>query len=503
MTSTDASPQQELVIRLAQGAKLAGGRALQVGGCVRDEFLGIQPKDIDLEIFGVPPEKMVSLMTGTGAQVLQVGRSFPVWKMWTNRMGAGDALDVALPRRERKTGNHHTDFAVEADPSMSFEEASTRRDFTINAIAKDPLTGKILDPHGGRRDLESRVLRHVSPRFAEDPLRVLRGMQFAGRFELTADPSTIAFCQGLSAEGLVDIRIFEEWKKLLLKSKKPSLGLGFLCDTGWDRHFPELAALKGVQQNPRWHPEGDAFVHTGHCLDAFAARRTGNEEKDTLVGFAVLTHDFGKATHTQFQDGNWTSHGHEEAGAAPTRSFLGRMTSQTSLIHGVVALVERHMTPHNLAKEAAKRTDPAALDASVRRLALSLAKEGVTLEDLARVCECDKAGRPPLPPHSESVAWLRSRAAAAQILHDQPKALLQGRDLIALGLSPGIGFKSILGEAFERQIQGDIVTHEQAVLFAQGMIAGTIPPSASIEDDLAVAAKAATKALSAIPSVHP
>lgn len=390
--------------------------------------------------------------------------------MWNDEMGTENAIDVALPRRARKSGDPDTGCSVVLDPGMTFTEAASGRDFTMNAIGLDPLTEEVIDPHSGVADILNRVLRHVSLRFAEDPLRVLRGMQFCGRFNLTAHPETIRFCRGLNADGISSERFLEEWKKLILKAKVPSKGLQFLALTGWDRYFPELAALKGVPQEPEWHPEGDAWIHTGHCLDAFAKRRTGDEQKDLRVGLAVLCHDFGKATHTKITNGRVTAHGHEEAGEAPAEVFLRRMTDQTDLIQAIKVLVGRHMVPGSLHKEALKRGKPEAMDASIRRLALQLSKEGSSLDDLALVCECDRAGRPPLPEHSPAIEWLRSRAQIIQVLHEKPKALLQGRDLIALGLAPGIEFKTILDETFRRQIDGQIKDHDGAVQFARNWI---------------------------------
>ena len=462
---------QKLVVALAETARSRGGRALLVGGCVRDHILGIEPKDLDVELFGVSEAESQRVLGSVAQHVVRVGRSFPVFKAWDDEMGAGNAVDVALPRREVKTGDRHSDFAVQVDPAMPFAEAAARRDFTINAISMDPLTGELIDPHGGVGDLRNGILRHVSDRFAEDPLRVLRGMQFCGRFGLEADPSTISFCRGLDAGEMFPERIFEEWQKFILKSKVPGKGLGFLEATGWDRHFPEVAALKGVKQDPAWHPEGDADIHTRLCLDAFAKRRVGDPEKDLRVGLAVLCHDFGKATHTQFVDGKWTSHGHAEAGAGPTATFLRRMSDQTALVDGVTVLVTNHMLPGTLHKETKSAGDPASMDHVVRRLALKLGRVGTSIDELCTVVECDKAGRPPLPEHSAGAEWLRSRAEAACVLHEKPKTLLMGRDLIDLGLRPGVGFKPVLEEAFNRQMSGEIKTHEDAVAFAQSWLA--------------------------------
>lgn len=446
-----------------------------VGGCVRDRLYGVEPKDVDVEVFGVGEDRLAAMLSEVAPHVLKVGRSFPVWKIWGGATSQDQAIDVALPRKEIKTGEHHTAFAVEADPGLSFGEAAERRDFTINAMAVDPLTDELLDPHGGRADFEIGQLRHVSEKFSEDPLRVLRGMQFCGRFSLTAHPDTIELCRTLTPQGLSRERLFEEWKKFLLKSKSPSKGLRFLAQTGWIKHFPELAALDGIQQDPHWHPEGDALAHTAHCLDAFAQKRTGDPVRDLRIGFAVLCHDFGKATHTQFIDGRWRSRGHEEAGGKPTQKFIGRMTEQSELIHSVCALVVRHMSPKAYYASVKKSGNLMSMDSAIRRMAVGLSNEGASIEDLCLVCECDMAGRPPNPPLSPETAWLRDRARQVNVLRNRPESLLLGRDLIALGQSPGPKFKELLDAAFQRQLSGELKSKEEALAMVQVWIETGVP----------------------------
>lgn len=473
-------PVIELVRKIALLAKRDGGRVLMVGGCVRDEIMGIAPKDIDIEMFGIHEAQVQSVLDKVdGVHSARVGRSFPVWKVWTDQTGAGDAVDLALPRSEIKLGDHRRDFAVKLDPQMSVADASSRRDFTINAIAKDPLTGEVIDPHNGARDLRQGILRHVSGHFVEDPLRVLRGMQFCGRFNLTAAPETVDLCRTLSIDGLSRERIFEEWRKFILKSKTPSKGLDFLEQTEWLRHFPELHSLIGVPQSPRWHPEGDVWTHTKHCLDAFAQRvpMLPKEEDNLVVGLAVLLHDTGKVTHTsKNEEGEWVAHGHESAGEKTTRSFLGRMTQETDLINDVVALVQSHMVPRHLYEMVEATRDPNHADRALRRLSRK-----VKLGQLVQVCRCDKAGRPPLPPDDPASDWLWSKAAEMSILSSQPKPFLLGRDLIAMGQTPGPAFKVILGSLFERQLDGSILSREEALAAAREMISGEKSPLTKAE----------------------
>ncbi len=243
----------EKITGLAEIIKRNGGRAMLVGGCVRDALMGVEPKDWDLEIYGIEPSKLREILDGFG-KVDAVGEAFTVYKI-------GDDLDVALPRRERKTGRGHKGFVVEGDPQMSFAEAAKRRDFTVNAIMQDALTGEIIDVYNGRADIENKILRVVSNEtFAEDSLRVLRAAQFAARFEFTIEPETIEICRQIDLTDLPKERIWGELEKLLLKSAKPSIGLQYFYDLNIAAQlFPELVALVGVPQESTWHPEGWLF----------------------------------------------------------------------------------------------------------------------------------------------------------------------------------------------------------------------------------------------------
>jgi tRNA nucleotidyltransferase (CCA-adding enzyme) len=448
----------ELVAVISQ----AGGRPLLVGGCVRDALLGTQPKDIDIEVYDLEAERLVGALR-QHFQVISVGQSFGVFKI------RGHDIDVSLPRRETKAGLGHRGFDVWGDPRMPLAEAAARRDFTINAIYWDPCTGELLDPHGGRRDLAGRVLRHTSPAFAEDPLRVLRAMQFAARFLLEPAPETIALCRQITPEGLPAERIFEEWAKLIRKGASPSLGLRFLRDCGWVRYFPELAALIGVPQDPQWHPEGDVWTHTLHCLDAFARQRTGDVWEDLVVGLAVLCHDLGKAVTTRTEeDGRLHAYGHESAGVPLAQTFLERMTRHKELIESVLPLVELHMRPGELWRAQAS-------DAAVRRLAQRVGR----IDRLVRVDAADRGGRPPLPCDAASGLWLLERAKALALKDSAPKPILYGRHLLNLGMTPGPAFRLLLDAAFEAQLDGAFANEADGLVWLQAAMArghGTPPP---------------------------
>src|SRR5438270_5850190 len=225
------------IFELARAVREEGGRALLVGGCVRDELMGQQPKDWDLEVYGIEPARLREILDRFGT-VNVVGEAFTVYKL-------GPHLDISIPRRERKTGRGHRAFFIEGDSSMSIEEATSRRDFTVNAILQDPLTSEVIDPFAGEKDIDAKVLRAVSPKtFSEDSLRVLRAAQFAARFEFDIDPATVDLCRAIDLSDLPAERIWGEIEKLLVRAPRPSTGFDWLRNLGAiDQLFPELKAL--------------------------------------------------------------------------------------------------------------------------------------------------------------------------------------------------------------------------------------------------------------------
>ncbi len=428
----------------------AGGQPRLVGGCVRDWQLGLEPKDFDVEVYGLDYEAMGRALAAFGPTDV-VGRSFGVLKV---RMGDSE-YDFSLPRRESKTGAGHRGFAVAPDPALTEAEAAARRDFTVNAIVYDPLEDRILDFHHGIADLRKKVLRHTGPAFTEDPLRVLRAFQFAARFEFTLAPETAALCRSISATHaeLPLERVWGEWDKWATKSVKPSIGLLVLKQAGWLKHYPEIAALDGLPQEPEWHPEGDVFIHTGCCLDALVGLdswRNGSPATRRLLSLAVLAHDFGKAGTTRQADRRgklrWTSPEHEAAGGPLTESFLPRIGAPLDLIEFVRPLVMNHLLHHDGPAEYR--------DTTVRRLSRKIAP--ATLDDLIAVMRSDHLGRPPLisAETEKRLGFLRDAARRLALEHAAPKPIVLGRHLIALGRTPGPDFKPALDAAFESQLDG-------------------------------------------------
>ena len=435
---------------IEQLIRRAGGRMWLVGGCIRDLVLGRQPHDLDIEISGLPAGRLHALLT-EHFSVQFVGKTFGVFTL------QGLPIDISIPSRLLTDNESATGQLRQSDPDMDIDEALARRDFTVNAMAWDPDTLEFHDPFNGRADLDAHVLRHTSERFTEDPLRVLRGMQLAARFGLTAAPETVALCKTLTQDGQPSERLWEEWKTLLLQGVKLSLGLQFLSDCGWLRFYPELAALQGCKQDPIWHPEGDVWIHTLHCLDWFALECTGNQQDDLITGLGILCHDFGKPATTTTDYGRITSRGHEPEGEAPTRRFLERLTNQEDLINEVIPLVLCHLRPRAL-------FDANASDSAVRRLA----KQVKRIDRLVRVARADHAGRPPKPFDGfPAGAWLLERARRLEVEDQAPTPLVTGRHLLELGLLPGPRLGEILDDCYEAQLDGLFTTLDEGLVFAR------------------------------------
>ncbi|MBI5382073.1 MAG: HD domain-containing protein [Opitutae bacterium] len=450
-----------------------GGRPRLVGGCVRDWLLGLTAKDFDVEVGAIAFDELHRALAPLGSTDV-VGRSFGVIKL---RLGDTE-YDFSLPRRESKTGAGHRGFRVHPDPTLSDAEAAARRDFTINSIAYDPFDGALIDPHHGERDLRARVLRHTSESFVEDPLRVLRAMQFAARFDLSLAPETAELCRSITdtfGELAVE-RVWGEWDKWAVSSIRPSRGLTVLAETGWLRHFPEVAPMRGTPQEPEWHPEGDVFAHTQHCLDALcasAAWRDAAPARRRLLSFAVLAHDFGKPLTTSYAERHgvlrWLSPGHEAAGGPLAETFLQRIGSPHDLIEPVRALVVHHLLHHQGHRSVYT-------DTQIRRLARRLIP--ATIDDLCEVMTADACGRPPLSPRDSLVliAVLRNRAHELAVADQAPRPILLGRHLQAQGLAPGPNFKPILDTAFEAQLEGAFADEANALVWLREHLRGYLPP---------------------------
>jgi tRNA nucleotidyltransferase (CCA-adding enzyme) len=430
-----------LARRVAEAVAREGGRALLVGGYVRDRLLGIEATELDLEVFGLSFEKLEKLLSTFG-EVIHVGKAFGVFRV------KGLEIDFSLPRRDSKISPGHTGFDVAYDPDMTFTEAARRRDLTMNAIGLDPLTLEYLDPHGGRRDLRDKRLRATDPaHFPEDPLRGLRVAGFAARFEMAPDDELKGLCSKLDLTELSAERVFSELEKLLLRSEKPSIGFELLRETRLLRFFPEVEALVGVPQEPDWHPEGDVWIHTMMVLDEAAKLRTGRVDEDLALMYGSLAHDFGKPSTTRVIGGRITSYEHDARGAVIAVGFLERLRAPNDLTRKVEALVRHHLAPALFHKNGATPK-------GYRRLARDLAAAGVPPDLLLRVATADHLGRTTDDAFARrfpSGEHFKKMMESLDLAVEPPKDVVLGRHLIARGLEPGPEFGRILAECRDVQ----------------------------------------------------
>ena len=443
----------EKVLELAEIVKNNGGQALLVGGSVRDSLMGKISKDFDMEIYGLESDKVEKNVQQIG-KVSDVGKAFGILKI---ALEGGLDIDVSLPRTDSKIDVDHRGFEIKTDPHMSIEDAARRRDFTINSIAADPLTGELYDFFDGVKDIKNRILKITDlERFKDDPLRVLRALQFIGRFGLEIDKDSIATIQEMAPQlkELPKERIGEEWKKLLLKSEKPSLGLSAGMMLGVFREIhPEFPPLAETQQEADWHPEGDVWVHTLMTVDEAAKiiqRENLESDKALVILLGALCHDLGKPMVTESMDGRIKSHGHEAAGEEPTKKFLATIGIDNLTRDKVIKLVTNHLIPTMFYIEETIR-DNKISDGAIRRLAQRIYP--ATIQELVLISEADHLGRGIFDPKIKEQLllpadqfpvgiWLLKRARKLEVESSRPADLTRGRDWISLGFESG----PIIGE---------------------------------------------------------
>ena len=422
---------QELCIEIAKVVKEAGGRVFYVGGCVRDKFLNLENKDLDIEIHGITPEKMIELLS-TIDDPISYGSSFGIFAI------PGYHVDIGMPRRERNTGNGHRDFTIDMDPFMGYENAARRRDFTINALMEDVLTGEVLDYFGGIEDIQNKKIRCVDPEtFIEDPLRVLRGCQFASRFDFEIDEETINLCKTVDITNLSKERVEEETKKALIRSKKPSVYFESLRKMNQLSYwYKEIEDLIEVPQDPTYHPEGNVFNHTMEVIDR-AVEYQDKVSNPYFYELSCLTHDFGKTITTTYENGHIHSYGHEVQGLPIIKTFIRRLTTNKELSRYISNMVVLHMRPLQLSrsKSSIKATN-------------NMFDKAFYPEDLIYLCMADSG----LDENDENIIFLKERYEIYKEYMARP--YVTGDDLIEAGLNPDEDFSKLLDFSHRLRLSG-------------------------------------------------
>lgn len=444
---------------LIQTLHTNGIHPIFVGGCVRDHLMGRKSLDIDIELYHVSDVSELRNVLKEFGSLSEVGKAFGVFKLKI----AHYTIDLSLPRTETSSGRGHCDFDVIIYEHIDFKDAARRRDFTINAIGFDPIQNRFLDPYNGINDIEDKQLRCVDPdTFVEDPLRVLRAVQFAARFEFSCDRDLLILCKTMvrnkDLEALPRERIFEEIKKLLLLSQKPSIGLDLLDQMDALEFFAPFHLYKTTPQDSTSHPEGSLWVHTLMCIDTMASLRTGDLKKDLILMLAVLLHDCGKPSTTIIENGSINAPKHAAAGVPIAQAFIEKLTSDKALIKNVLPLVLHHGTPRKLFKT----LSPASA-------VLKLSTETV-ISDLILVAQADFFGRSfvsEIPESFEAGEWLKNQAEKLGVLDSPPAPLVQGKDLIAMGFEPSKAFTTILTAVYNAQLDTFVTTREEALRWIQ------------------------------------
>lgn len=420
------------MMKIVHAVSSAGGKAYVVGGFVRDFLLGKDNKDIDFEIHGMEPGKIEKLLFEvSGSPALRKGSSFGVYGI------KGYEFDIAMPRKEHCIGSKHTDFAVSVDPSMGVEEASRRRDFTINTLMYDVEADEIVDCHNGCNDLANKTIRHVcDDTYIEDALRVFRAAQFAARFGFRIAPETIALSRSISGK-LVELsgeRVEAEMCKAMIKSENPSVFFRMLVEMdALDYWFPELSALIETQQAHEFHPEGNVFEHTMLVIDQAAKVRDRSDDPYAFM-LTALCHDFGKAKTTFFNEKKQrlVSYGHETAAKPSIDSFMDRLRLPNAVRAYVQNLTLLHMQPNMY------------VDNDATNYAFNhMFDRTKHAEDLLLFARCDHFGRGVQRDYAMYESKLSARLAKYRELMKQPEATAD--DFMKLGVKPS----PLLGEMLE------------------------------------------------------
>ena len=410
------------LLSIAGDIRSAGGRAFLVGGWVRDALLGKDCRDYDIEVYDLTQDELVPILKKYGRTNL-VGKAFGVIHLAMK----GLSLDFSFPRTESKVGYGHRGFVVHTDEKLSFKEAALRRDFTINAMGMELPELTLCDPYGGIDDLKKGLLRHVGPAFVEDSLRILRGVQFASRFALTLAPETVELCRTLTLADLSVERLFEEFKKWLMKPGKPSLGLRAFLDIRLNDFFPEVFPLR------------ESWDDLGEMLDNMESER----EKLAVAGIALSESQSMEFAFASFLSGS----------PETSLKFLERITNETHLLKNVPLQLGAYSN----------------LSLGIVNDAPQLRRLAVKLGGLKLLCLLVKATPRKFYAEADDAEFpekLWQAATDFDLLEAAPQPYLTGKMLMELGVKPGKQMGEIIKQSFELQLDGKITNAEESIAWA-------------------------------------
>lgn len=419
-------------VLIAEKVKEKGGTTYYVGGFVRDKLLGIENKDVDIEVHGIMPDTLKDILKELGTP-LEYGKDFGIFSL------ANENIDIAMPRRERNTGVGHRDFDIEVDPFIGVKEAARRRDFTINSLMQDVLTNEIVDSFDGLYDLENKLIKHVDDSsFVEDPLRVFRACQFAARFNFKIAKETIELCKTIDVKSLSKERVEEELIKALLKSNNPSIFFNELDNMEkLDYWFTEIKELQGVVQDKIYHPEGDVYIHTMKSLDE-ACKYLDKVKNPYCFMMFTLCHDLGKIDTTFTKDGRIHSYGHEEK-LDKAKKLVKRISNKNGLYKYLMNMIPLHMKPNQLfAFNAGKKATNKMYD------------EAIAKEDLLYFAFIDHPLKEDSLDNSKRYIYLKERLN--YYFETMLKPYVTGDDLIESGITPDTDFKDALAYAHKLRL---------------------------------------------------
>ena len=431
----------EIAKKIAQEVKEKNGTMFFVGGYVRDQLINIENKDIDVEVFGLLPGELIEIISKYGV-IDQIGCNFGIFKIH------GIDIDFSMPRKEINTGVKHKDFEINIDPNMSTLEAARRRDFTMNSLLQDVITGEIIDHFNGIQDIQNKIIKHIDDKtFIQDELRVLRACGFAARFDFKISEDTLKLCKKLECINLANERIYSEVQKVLMKSDKPSIFFEYVRKLELlKKMFSPMDKLINLEQSPIHHPEGDVWTHTMMVLDEAAKLREKSNYPIAFM-FAAVCHDLGKITTTRHLYGKIVSYNHENE-LQLTKKFLKNITNNNDLTYAVMLLVKNHMRPNILAKNKSS-------DKAIRRLIVDTSSKRVNIQDVILLSKADRMGRSSKDLDIANIdEWWENRIAEVNENKTTITPLVTGKDLIKLGYTEGEEMGKVLKNAFDFQING-------------------------------------------------